>query len=71
MNKQSLKYIKNGEATVEDTDIYTTAFYEADVRYCIDRSDGTVKLTIDGLWFYREDLKELRKLLKVLEQELS
>lgn len=71
MNKQDLRAIKNNEKPFLTSDTYMTEGMEAIVGYRIDGSDGTVMLSTEGQWFSPSDLKELRKLLKMIEAELA
>lgn len=48
-----------------------TTYLSADVRYEQDFHDNTVRLNIDDYWFKRQDLKELRKFLKLLINEMN
>lgn len=53
-------------------DLLVTGRMQAMVEVeCIDVSDNSVKLDIDGMWFRAQDIKELRKFLKKLQKQLE
>ena len=68
---QDIRAIKANNMTVPDDGEYITSEMVGPILFHIDRSDNTIELQIDSEWFTANDIKELRKLLKILEAEIK
>ena len=71
LTKTAIESIKDGSVAVPKEGVYEASNYHGAMSYRVDHSDKMAYLTINGNWFAASDIKELRKFLKILEQEIK